>query len=315
MEILITGGGGFIGSHLCDRLIEEGYEVIAVDNFCSSKKENIEHLLDHERFELIEQDLLEPLEIEGELDYVMHFASRASPPRYQENPLHTIRTNTDGTLKMVELAHEHDAGFMFSSTSEVYGDPEEHPQSEDYNGNVSTTGPRACYDEGKRCGEAIITSFARKIDLDYRIIRIFNTYGPRMMEDDGRVITNFLKQALNDESLTVYGDGSQTRSFCYIDDLVDGIIKAMGSESGEVFNLGNPDEITIIDLAKRVQRLVDTTSEITHTELPKDDPKKRKPDIGKATRRLDWNPKIELNEGLKETYKYYQSIQNGIDDN
>lgn len=305
--VLITGGGGFIGSHLTDKLLDEGKRVIAVDNFCSSNKSNVEHLEDNENFKLIQKDILTHLNIEEDIDYVLHFASRASPKDYQENPIHTLRTNTEGTLKMLELADKHDAKFMYASTSEVYGDPEEHPQTEEYWGNVNPNGPRACYDEGKRCGEATIASFAKKNNLDYRIIRIFNTYGPRMMEDDGRVITNFINQALENEPITVYGDGKQTRSFCYIDDLINGIRKAMKSEHGEIFNLGNPDEKTILELAEKIQEIIDTESKITHQELPEDDPEKRKPDITKAKNQLNWEPKINLGEGLKKTTDYYRN--------
>lgn len=305
MRVLITGGGGFIGSHLSDKLLEEGHEVVAVDNFCSSKKENVKHLKDEKKFTLIEKDILTHLNIKGEIDYILHFASRASPKDYQENPIHTLRTNTEGTLKMLKLADRHDAKFMYASTSEVYGNPEVHPQTEDYWGNVNPNGPRSCYDEGKRCGEATIASYAKKNNLDYRIIRIFNTYGPRMLEDDGRVITNFLTQALNNEPLTVYGDGKQTRSFCYIDDLINGIREAMDSKKGEIFNLGNPNEYTILELAKKVQEVVDTESEITYHDLPEDDPERRKPDISKAREKLNWKSQVNLHKGLKKTAEYY----------
>lgn len=307
MRILITGGGGFIGSHLSENLLQDGNEVIVVDNFCSSNEENIEHLKDREDFRLIKKDVLTHLNINQEIDYVMHFASRASPKDYQENPIHTLRTNTEGTLKMLELADRYDAKFMYASTSEVYGDPEVHPQNEEYWGHVNPNGPRACYDEGKRCGEATIASFAKKKNLDYRIIRIFNTYGPRMMKDDGRVITNFLTQAIENEPLTVYGDGSQTRSFCYVDDLVRGIKKAMESETGEIFNLGNPEEHSIQELAEIIKDLVQTDSKITYKKLPEDDPQRRKPDINRARSRLNWDPKINLRKGLKKTKTYYEN--------
>jgi len=305
-RILVTGGGGFIGSHLCEKLIEDGNEVIVIENFCSSSKENIQGFRDSANFSLIDKDVLDDIEVEGELDYVMHLASRASPKDYQENPIHTLRTNTEGTLKMFRIADEKNAKFLFTSTSEVYGDPEEHPQTEDYWGHVNPVGPRACYDEGKRCGEAMITSYARENELDYRIVRIFNTYGPRLREDDGRVISNFITQALNNEPITVYGDGSQTRSFCYVEDLVRGLVKAKDSDSGEIFNLGNPDEYTILELAELVQEIVDIESEIVHEELPEDDPSKRKPDVEKAKRNLNWAPKVELREGLRGTKKYFR---------
>lgn len=306
MKVLLTGGAGFIGSHLTESLLEDGHEVIVVDNLSSGQESNIGHLKDEENFTFKDQDVLEDLEIEGKLDYVLHFASRASPDDYQEHPIHTLRTNSEGVLKMLKLADEKDAKFMYSSTSEVYGNPEVHPQTEDYNGNVNTTGPRSCYDEGKRFGEAAIKSYDMKHGIDYRIIRIFNTYGPRLKAEDGRVISNFLNQALNDEPLTVYGDGKQTRSFCYVDDLVNGIRKAMKSEKGGIFNLGNPDEYTILELAEKVQKVVDTESEIVHQELPEDDPEKRKPDISRAKEKLKWEPEVGLEKGLKKTADYYR---------
>ncbi len=306
MRVLLTGGAGFIGSHLTESLLEDGHEVVVVDNLSSGQESNIDHLKDEENFTFKNQDVLEDLEIEGKLDYVLHFASRASPDDYQEHPIHTLRTNSEGTLKMLELADEHEAKFMYSSTSEVYGNPEVHPQTEDYNGNVNPVGPRACYDEGKRFGEAAIVSYDMKQGIDYRIIRIFNSYGPRLKAEDGRVISNFLNQALNDEPLTVYGDGKQTRSFCYVDDLVNGIRKAMESEKGEIFNLGNPDEYTILELAKKVQEVLDTESEIVHQELPEDDPEKRRPDITSAKEKLGWTPEISLEKGLKKTARYYE---------
>jgi dTDP-glucose 4,6-dehydratase len=304
--VLLTGGAGFIGSHLAESLLEDGHEVIVVDNISSGQESNIEHLKDEEKFSFKNQDVLDDLEINSDLDYVLHFASRASPDDYQEHPIHTLRTNSEGTLKMLKLADKHRAKFMYASTSEVYGNPEVHPQTEDYNGNVNTTGPRSCYDEGKRFGEAAIKSYDMKHGIDYRIIRIFNTYGPRLKAEDGRVISNFLSQALNDEPLTVYGDGTQTRSFCYVDDLVKGIRKAMNSEKGGIFNLGNPDEYTIIELAEKVQEVIDTESEIVHQELPEDDPEKRRPDITRVKEKLDWKPEVELEEGLKKTAEYYR---------
>lgn len=310
MKILISGGAGFIGSHLTERLLEKGNEVVAVDNLASSQESNIEHLKDRDNFTFKNQDVLDELKVKRELDYVMHFASRASPDDYQKHPIHTLRTNSEGTLKMLELADEHDAKFIYSSTSEVYGNPEEHPQTEEYNGNVNPVGPRACYDEGKRFGEAAIVSYDMKYGIDYRIIRIFNTYGPRLKKEDGRVISNFINQALNNEPLTVYGDGKQTRSFCYIDDLVNGIRKAMYSEKGEIFNLGNPDEYTILELAEKVQEVIDTESQVVHQDLPEDDPEKRKPDISKAREKLDWEPEISLEKGLKMTASFYKFEQN-----
>jgi nucleoside-diphosphate-sugar epimerase len=307
MRVLLTGGAGFIGSHLAESLLEDGHEVIVADNLSSGQDTNIDHLKSEENFIFKNQDILDNLKIDGELDYVLHFASRASPDDYQKHPIHTLRTNSEGTLKMLELADKHDAKFIYSSTSEVYGNPEEHPQKEEYNGNVNPVGPRACYDEGKRFGEAAITSYDMKHGIDYRIIRIFNTYGPRLKAEDGRVISNFLNQALNNEPLTVYGDGEQTRSFCYIDDLVNGIRKAMESEKGEIFNLGNPDEYTILELAEKVQEVLDTESEMVHQELPEDDPEKRKPNISKAREKLGWEPEVSLEKGLKKTADYYRN--------
>lgn len=307
MKILLTGGAGFIGSHLAESLLDDGHDLIVIDNISSGQESNIEHLKSRKKFTFKNQDVLGDIEINSDLDYVLHFASRASPDDYQKHPIHTLKTNSEGTLKMLKLADEHDAKFMYSSTSEVYGNPEVHPQTEDYNGNVNTTGPRSCYDEGKRFGEAAIKSYDMKYGIDYRIIRIFNTYGPRLKAEDGRVISNFLNQALNDEPLTVYGDGTQTRSFCYVDDLVNGIRKAMDSEKGGIFNLGNPDEYTILELAEKVQEVIDTESEIVHQELPEDDPEKRRPDISRGKEKLDWKPEVELENGLKKTAEYYSS--------
>lgn len=307
MQILVTGGAGFIGSHLTEKLLDEGHKVIVVDNLSSGQETNISHLREKENFIFKDQDILEELEVERDLDYILHFASRASPPDYQQHPIHTLRTNSEGTLKMLKLADRHNAKFLYASTSEVYGNPEEHPQTEEYNGNVNTVGPRACYDEGKRFGEAAIASYNMKHEIDYRIIRIFNTYGSRLRKEDGRVISNFINQALNNEPLTVYGDGKQTRSFCYIDDLTNGIRKAMDSDKGEIFNLGNPDEYNILELAEKVQEVIDTDSEIIHQELPEDDPEKRKPDITKASEKLGWTPEVSLEKGLKKTAEYYKN--------
>lgn len=307
MKILVTGGAGFIGSHLSERILKKNHEVVAVDSFCSSHRQNIQDFEYNEDFALIEQDVLEPLEVE-DLDYVLHFASRASPVDYQDNPVHTLRTNSEGTLKLLELANENGARFLYASTSEVYGDPEVHPQPEEYNGNVNFTGPRACYDEGKRFGEAAITSYARKNTLDYRIVRIFNTYGPRMRPEDGRVVSNFITQALRGEPLTVYGDGFQTRSFCYVDDLIDGILKLMEAESGTILNLGNPEEYTIKELAEKVKEMTGSDSNIIHEKLPEDDPERRKPDISRAEEVLEWNPDTGLEEGLESTVEYFKEI-------
>ncbi len=305
MRFLIAGGGGFIGSHLSEKLLKKGHKVVAVDNFCSSSRKNIEGFKEHENFNVVEEDILNGVSIEGEIDYVLHFASRASPKNYQEHPLHTLRTNTEGTLKMCRLADNKNAKLLYASTSEVYGDPEKHPQTEDYWGNVNPHGPRSCYDEGKRAGEATLRSYSEKNNLDYRIIRIFNTYGPRMMKNDGRVVTNFMRQAKNGKPITVYGDGTQTRSFCYIEDLVAGIIKSTESENGKVYNLGNPEEHTINELAEKIKDLTGSDSQIVHRELPQDDPLRRKPDISKAKRELGWEPETGLSEGLEKTLKAF----------
>ncbi len=307
MEILITGGGGFIGSHLTEELLRN-HEVTVVDNFCSSSRKNIREFKEHENFNLIETDILEDFEIHIDPDYIIHMASRASPVDYREHPVHTIRTNTEGTLKMLEIAYRYDAKFMFTSTSEVYGDPEIHPQPEDYWGNVNPNGPRACYDEGKRCGEAAIASYVKKNPVDYRIVRIFNTYGPRLRTGDGRVISNFVTQALNGDPITVYGDGKQTRSFCYVDDLVSGLLRAMDSKTEEIFNLGNPDEKSIIELAEIIKDIIQPESDIVYRDLPEDDPEQRKPDISKARKKLGWEPETELEEGLRKTIDYFREI-------
>ena len=306
MNIVVAGGGGFIGSHLTESLLSDNHNVIVVDTFCSSQKQNLAAVQESDNLNIIEQDVIEPVQIDTDVDYVLHFASRASPPDYQDNKIHTMRTNAEGTLNLLRLAHQHNASFLFASTSEVYGNPEIHPQVETYNGNVNTTGPRSCYDEGKRYGEALITSFADEYEIDWKIIRIFNTYGPRLRKDDGRVISNFIIQALRNEPITVYGDGSQTRSFCYVDDLVRGIRAVMKYRGQDVFNLGNPDEYTILELAEIIQDVVDTKSEIVFKELPKDDPTRRKPDISKVKKSTDWAPNVSFREGLRKTVSCFQ---------
>lgn len=303
-KILITGGAGFIGSHLCERLLNEGNEVICVDNFFTGSKENVFHLLDNKRFELIRHDITEHLLVE--VDQIYNFACPASPVHYQYNPIKTIKTSILGTTNMLGLAKRVKARILQASTSEVYGDPKEHPQKETYWGNVNPIGIRSCYDEGKRVAETLMMDYHRQNKVDIRIIRIFNTYGPRMAENDGRVVSNFIVQALKGEDITVYGDGSQTRSFCYVSDLVDGIIKMMNCEGfiGPV-NLGNPVETPIIEFAERIIKLTNSKSKIINMPLPQDDPTQRKPDISLAKDKFNWQPVVELEDGLKRTIEYF----------
>lgn len=306
-RILVTGGAGFVGSHLCERLLGLGDEVICLDNFFTAQRRNIEHLLDHSRFELVRHDVTQPLVIE--VDEVYHLACPASPIHYQRNPVRTIRTAVEGTLNMLDLAREVRARILIASTSEVYGDPKEHPQVESYWGHVNPIGPRACYDEGKRCAETLAVSYARQYGVVTRIARIFNTYGPRMHEDDGRVVSNFVLQALRGEPITIYGEGSQTRSFCFVSDLVSGFIKLMAlpDDPGPV-NLGNPRESTILELAELILLLVQSKSKLLREPLPVDDPTRRCPDISKARRLLDWQPTVSLEAGLGETIEYMREI-------
>lgn len=303
-KILVTGGAGFIGSHLCERLLNEGNEVICVDNFFTGSKENIFHLMDNKKFELIRHDITEHLLVE--VDQIYNLACPASPVHYQYNPIKTIKTSVIGTTNMLGLAKRTKARILQASTSEVYGDPKEHPQKETYWGNVNPIGIRSCYDEGKRVAETLMMDYHRQHNVDIKIIRIFNTYGPRMAENDGRVVSNFIVQALKGEDITVYGDGSQTRSFCYVSDLVDGIIKMMNSENftGPV-NLGNPVETPIIEFAERIIKLTGSKSKIIHMPLPQDDPTQRKPDISIAGQKLGWEPVVELEDGLKRTIEYF----------
>lgn len=310
---LVTGGAGFIGSHLCDRLLKEGHKVICVDNLISGNEENIGHLEDNKHFTFIEHNVVEPFEIDEDIDFVFHFASPASPNHhsdisYHALPMETMMVNTIGTKNMLELAREKRARFMFSSTSEIYGDPEVHPQPETYNGNASTTGPRSVYDEAKRFGETLTAYYQRDKNVDTRLVRIFNTYGPRMLKKDKRMIINFINQALANEDITVYGDGKQTRSLCYIDDLLDGIITYMfdDSLSGEIINIGSTEEHTVKEYADMIKELTNSSSEVELSEeLPKDDPLKRKPDTTKAQKLLGWKPKTPLKEGLKNTIDYF----------
>jgi len=306
-RVLVTGGAGFLGSHLCDHFIELGYEVICMDNLI--KKENIEnitHLLGHQRFKFIKYDVTEYLYVEGKLDDILHFASLASPKDYLDYPIQTLKVGSLGTHKTLGLAKEKGARFLLASTSEVYGDPKEHPQSESYPGNVDPVVPRGVYDEAKRFAEAITMAYHRTHGVETRIARIFNTFGPRMRLDDGRALPNFMVQALKGEDITVYGDGGQTRSFCYVEDLIDGIKKLLNSDEAEPVNLGNPEEISILDFAKEIVRLTGSRSRIVFNPLPQNDPQVRQPDITKARRILGWEPKVSREEGLRRTLQYFK---------
>ncbi|MBD1915833.1 MULTISPECIES: UDP-glucuronic acid decarboxylase family protein [Cyanophyceae] len=299
MRILVTGGAGFIGSHLIDRLMTEGHEVICLDNFYTGHRHNLLHWFDHPYFEVIRHDVTEPIRLE--VDQIYHLACPASPVHYQYNPVKTIKTNVMGTLNMLGLAKRVKARFLLASTSEVYGDPEVHPQTEDYRGNVNPIGIRSCYDEGKRVAETLSFDYHRQNNVDIRVARIFNTYGPRMLENDGRVVSNFVVQALQGIPLTVYGNGSQTRSFCYVSDLVNGLMRLMNGDYIGPVNLGNPDEYTILQLAQTIQAMVNPDTDLVYKPLPQDDPQRRKPDITRAQTFLDWNPTVPLQEGLKLT--------------
>jgi UDP-glucuronate decarboxylase len=300
-RVLVTGGSGFLGSHLCERLLADGHEVVCLDNFFTGTRANVEHLLDNHRFELMRHDVTDALTME--VDEIFHLACPASPIHYQRNPVRTIRTAVEGTLNMLDLAREAKARILIASTSEVYGDPIEHPQRESYWGNVNPIGPRACYDEGKRCAEALAVSYARQYAVEVRIARIFNTYGPRMHENDGRVVSNFVVQALRNEPITIYGEGEQTRSFCYATDLIEGFTRLMASPHGaDPVNLGNPRETTVRELAELTRRLVGSKSELVKAPLPKDDPTRRKPDITRAQELLGgWAPEVSLEKGLAAT--------------
>ncbi len=304
MRILVTGGAGFIGSHLIDRLMTQGHEVLCLDNFYTGHKRNIVEWLNHPYFELIRHDITEPIRLE--VDQVYHLACPASPVHYQYNPVKTIKTNVMGTLNMLGLAKRVKARFLLASTSEVYGDPSVHPQPEEYRGNVNCIGIRSCYDEGKRVAETLAFDYHRQNQVDIRVARIFNTYGPRMLERDGRVVSNFVAQALQGIPLTVYGDGSQTRSFCYVSDLVEGLIRLMNGEYIGPVNLGNPDEYTILQLAKTIQEMVNPEADLGFKPLPEDDPKQRQPDITRAKNWLGWEPTIPLKKGLKMTIEDFR---------
>jgi UDP-glucuronate decarboxylase len=306
MRILITGGAGFLGSHLCDRLIEQGNEVICLDNFFTGRKANIQHLLGNPRFELVRHDVIDPFKFE--VDRIYNLACPASPPHYQYNPIKTMKTSVVGAINCLGLAKRVKARVFQASTSEVYGDPNVHPQPESYWGHVNPIGLRSCYDEGKRAAETLFFDYHRENGVDIRVIRIFNTYGPRMLPDDGRVVSNFIVQALQGKDLTVYGEGSQTRSFCYVDDLVEGFMRFMEQEKivGPM-NLGNPGEFTMLQLAELVLKNVGGKSKITHLPLPSDDPKQRRPDISLAKETLGWEPKVPLEQGIEKTIAYFKS--------
>ncbi|HTG27516.1 MAG TPA: UDP-glucuronic acid decarboxylase family protein [Methylomirabilota bacterium] len=308
MRAVVTGGAGFLGSHLCDRLLTEGWEVLAVDNFITGTAENVQHLSKNAKFKLEIEDVSnsDALQVDGEVGYVLHFASPASPPDYLKHPIATMMVGSIGTQNALELALRKNAKFFMASTSECYGDPEMSPQKEEYWGHVNSVGPRSVYDEAKRFSEAMTMAYYRHHRVDTRIVRIFNTYGPRMRLNDGRALPNFVYQALSGQALTIYGDGRQTRSFCYVDDLIDGIYKLMLSDEHLPVNIGNPQEITILEFAERIRKHFDNVPQIIFEPLPQDDPKRRCPDISKAKRILKWEPKINLEEGLKRTLAYFK---------
>ena len=306
--ILVTGGAGFIGSHLCRFLLEKGEYVICLDNFFTGSKNNIKSLMKNKDFELVEHDIINPLFMDKKLDQIYNLACPASPVHYQYNAIRTIKANTIGMINILGLAARHKARILQASTSEVYGDPLDHPQKETYRGNVNTIGPRACYDEGKRVAETLMFDYHRQNKVDIRVARIFNTYGSNMAKDDGRVVSNFIVQALNDKNITVYGDGKQTRSFCFVSDLVSGLYKLMNSGTIGPVNLGNPVEFTILELAEKIIELTNSKSKIILEDLPEDDSIRRKPDIALAKEKIDWEPKINLEEGLKSTIDYFTKV-------
>ena len=309
-KVLVAGGAGFIGSHLCDLLISKGFFVYCLDNFITSKRENIKALESNPNFKLVNVDLTKDEINIPELDYIFHLASPASPADFKNLSEEIALVNSFGTLNLLKLAVEKKAKFLMASTSEIYGDPEEHPQKETYRGNVNSFGSRSCYDESKRFAETLVYIYRKKFNLNARLVRIFNTYGPRMRKDDGRVVSNFINQAISGSPLTVYGNGNQTRSFCYVSDMVEGIYQAMYAENsdGEIFNLGNPEEYKVIDFANKIKSMTNSNSETVYSDLPEDDPSRRCPDISKAKEVLNWEPKVKVDEGLQKTIEYYKSI-------
>jgi dTDP-glucose 4,6-dehydratase len=307
LNILITGGAGFVCSHLADTLFDKKHDLILLDNLLTGNKQNVEHLLDHKNVKFIKHDVQDHIDISEEIDFIFHFASAASPIAYQENPVNTLKAGSIGTINTLGLAKEKKADYLLASTSEIYGDPEISPQSEDYWGNVNPNGERSMYDEAKRFAEAATATYSRTYNLQTKIVRIFNTYGPRMQLNDGRVVTNFIVQALNGKDITIYGDGSQTRSFSYVQDTVNGIVSLMESEHNDVFNIGNPTEITINELASKIIEITNSNSKLINKDLPQDDPKQRKPDITKAKTMLNWEPKVKLEDGLTKTIEWVNS--------
>jgi UDP-glucuronate decarboxylase len=305
-RVMVTGGAGFLGSHLCERLLHAGHDVLCVDNYFTGRKDNIVHLLDHRRFEVLRHDITFPLYVE--VDEIFNLACPASPVHYQFDPVQTTKTSVIGAINMLGLAKRVGAKILQASTSEVYGDPAIHPQTEDYRGNVNPLGPRACYDEGKRCAETLFFDYHRQHNVNIKVVRIFNTYGPRMHPNDGRVVSNFIVQSLRNDNITLYGDGSQTRAFCYVDDLIEGFIRLMatGPECKGPINIGNPHEISVLELAERTIALTGSRSRIVHRPLPQDDPVQRCPDISLARSTLNWNPTVELDAGLRDTIAYFQ---------
>ena len=308
MRVLISGAAGFLGSHLADRFLSDGHEVIGVDNLITGSRENLALLAREPRFTFIEANVSDGVRVSGAVQGVLHFASPASPPDYLEHPVETLRVGSEGTRNLLELARANKARFFLASTSEVYGDPLQHPQTESYWGNVNPVGPRSCYDEAKRYAEALTSAYHRHHGVDVRIIRIFNTYGPRMRPRDGRVVSNFIVQALSGEPLTIYGDGSQTRSFCYVDDEIEGIMRLYERGDHRPMNIGNPDEYTVRQIAELVSELTGTTSPIEHRPLPADDPKVRRPDISRARKELGWEPKVPLRTGLERTIEHFAGV-------